>query len=106
MVRPPRLSLRDNTSSHHISVKASTKLLAGVVASPGLHPLRRAQRPWQRKCWIHHPWYHQRSRGVILKGCDIQGFLDSGMAGVYEVKREPGHMVRHLSIAESHLAML
>ena len=39
----------------HISAKASTKLLAGAVASQGLHPLRRAQRPWQRKRWIQHP---------------------------------------------------
>ena len=82
------------------------KLLAGAVASQGLHPLRRAQRPWQRKRWIQHPWYHERSRGVILKGREIKGFLDSGMAGIYEVKREPGHMVRHLSTAALDLAML
>ena len=90
----------------HISAKASTKLLAGAVASQGLHPLRRAQRPWQRKRWIQHPWYHERSRGVILKGREIKGFLDSGMAGIYEVKREPGHMVEHLSTAALDLAML
>ena len=63
----------------HISAKASTKLPAGDVASQRLHSLCRAQRSWQRKCRIYHPWYHERSRGVILKGCEIQGFLDCGM---------------------------
>ena len=56
--------------------------------------------------WIQHPWYDERSRGVILKGREIKGFLDSGMAGIYEVKREPGHMVEHLSTAALDLAML
>ena len=63
----------------HISAKASTKLPAGDGASQRLHSLCRAQRSWQRKCWIYHPRYHERSRGVILKGCEIQGFLDCGM---------------------------
>jgi len=37
------------------------------------------------------------SRGVILKGREVRGFLNDGMAGLYEVKREPRHMVEHLS---------
>ena len=36
------------------------------------------------------------SRGVILKGREVRGFLNDGMAGLYEVKREPCHMVEHL----------
>ena len=90
----------------HIFAKASTALLAGAVASQELHPLRRAQRPWQRKSSIQHPRCDERSRGVILKGREVRGFLDSGMAGLYEVKREPCHMVEHLSTAALDLAML
>ena len=46
-----------------------------------------------------HVAYHERSSNVILKGHDIRRFLDSGQAEIYEVKEEPGHMVRHLSTA-------
>ena len=52
------------------------------------------------------PTDRRASRGVILKGREVRGFLDSGMAGLYEVKREPCHMVEHLSTAALDLAML
>ena len=55
---------------------------------------------------IQHPWCDERSRGVILKGREVRGFLDSGMAGLYEVKTEPCHMVEYLSTAALDLAML
>ena len=48
----------------------------------------------------------ERSRGVILKSHEVRGFLESGMAGLYEVKREPCHIVEHLSTAALDLAML
>ena len=48
----------------------------------------------------------ERSRGVILKSHEVKGFLKSGMAGLYEVKREPCHIVEHLSTAALDLAML
>ena len=53
-----------------------------------------------------HVAYHERSSNVILKGHDIRRFLDSGQAEIYEVKEEPGHMVRHLSTAALNLATL
>ncbi len=48
----------------------------------------------------------ERSRGVILKSHEVKGFLESGMAGLYEVKRSPCHVVEHLSAAALDLAML
>ena len=81
----------------HISAKASTALLAGAVASQALHALRRTQRPWQMKSSIQHPQCDERNRGVILTGREVRGFLDSGMAGIYEVKKKPCHAVKHLS---------
>ena len=48
----------------------------------------------------------ERSRGVILKSHEVRGFLESGMAGLYEVKKEPCHIVEHLSTAALDLAML
>ena len=41
------------------------------------------------------------SRGVILKRHEVKGFLKSGMAGLYEVKREPCHIVEHMSTAKT-----
>ena len=43
----------------------------------------------------------ERSRGVILKSHEVKGFLKSGMAGLYEVKREPCHIVEHMSTAKT-----
>ena len=48
----------------------------------------------------------ERSKGVILKSNEVKGFLESGMVGLYEVKREPCHIVEHLSTAALDLAML
>ena len=69
-------------------------------------PATQSAAKWQRKSSIQHPWYDERSRGVILKGREVRGFLDSGMAGLYEVKTEPCHMVEYLSTAALDLAML
>ena len=48
----------------------------------------------------------EQSKGVILRGNEVKGFLESGMVGLYEVKREPCHIVEHLSTAALDLAML
>ena len=48
---------------------------------------------------IQHPRCDKRSKGVILKDREVKGFLDSGMAGIYEVKKEPSHIMEHLSTA-------
>ena len=72
----------------------------------GAAPATQSAATWQRKSSIQHPWCDERSRGVILKGREVRGFLDSGMAGLYEVKTEPCHMVEYLSTAALDLAML
>ncbi len=48
----------------------------------------------------------EQSKGVILRGNEVKGFLETGMVGLYEVKREPCHIVEHLSTAALDLAML
>ena len=90
----------------HISCQGFHCTFGRSCCFSGAAPATQSAAKWQRKSSIQHPWYDERSRGVILKGREVRGFLDSGMAGLYEVKTEPCHMVEYLSTAALDLAML
>ena len=74
------IRLKKSVRSFHSTVYLQDPL----PPTKGQQPLDRAQRPWQRKRWIHHPWpwpshhrLHLGSTAHELSNCLIEVFIGS-----------------------------